>query len=164
MAASSQSLTYPLPCSRALLEPRHASSASRTQFARDRAARVSEHSTPQLREHLRHLAQQIITVGATKLVHAGAVPAPVLIVVEDTRFGKVDRLHFGSEVGIEEEGKRQAVAAGAVAYAMWRRTIQAAGHAIEHVSDVADEGAGHWRRVDPARLQPYLQTAGLVLF
>src|SRR5215470_7302539 len=108
----------------------------------------SQHAS-QLGEYLRHFGQQIVPVGTAELVYTRAVPAPVLIVVEDWRSGKLDRPHFGGEIGIEKEGEREAVAAGAVAHAMRRGTVQAAGHAIEHVSDVADEGVGHRRRIDP---------------
>ena len=46
---------------------------------------------------------------------------------------------------------------------MGRRSVEAAGHPVEHVADVADEGVRDGRRVNPAARRFHLQSPGIVL-
>src|SRR5262245_63054073 len=52
----------------------------RRTVARDRS---SEHVTPELGEHLPHLRENIVAIGAAELVHARAIPARLLVVRQD---------------------------------------------------------------------------------
>jgi hypothetical protein len=76
----------------------------------------------------------------------------------------LDALDAAEEVRVEEEREREAVATAAVDRdAVRRRSVEAAGHAIEHVADVADEAALDRRRIDPAAGRLHLQAADVVL-
>lgn len=104
--------------------------------------------TVQLRKGFGRFAEQIIAVSSAEIVNAGFVPAMLAVV-----FGgqvRLNRFYFGVEVGIEEEGKRQAIARRSVADSVWCRAVQTAGHSIQHVSDVTNEGVFNRRRFDPS--------------
>jgi hypothetical protein len=70
---------------------------------------------------------------------------------------------LGVPGGVEEEGRRDAVGGAAVADPVGRRAIGTSGHPFEHVTQVADERAGHGRGVDPTLRGVDLQTAHVVL-
>src|SRR3546814_8382695 len=122
-----------------------------------------QHFPTQVRKHLRHLPQQVVAVGAAEGLQVGAVPA--------RRGGGAGALgcfrrqghHLGGEVGIEEEREGEPLVAAVVAYAVRRREVPAAGEAVEHVADVANQRAGQRRRGDPALRRLHLQAAVRVL-
>ena len=66
-------------------------------------------------------------------------PVPTLLGVIADRCGRVDGTHLGVKVGVKEKRKREAAAAAAVEHAVGRRTKSAAGHAIQHVTNVANK-------------------------
>ena len=92
---------------------------------------------------------------------AGAIPALVPVVAGDGRGRELDRPDGREEVRVEEEREREPVARGRVADAVRRGAEQAAGHAIEHVADVADERARDRRGGDPPRARLHLEAAGV---
>lgn len=68
------------------------------------------------------------------------------------------------EVRIEEQRERQAVAPRSVAcHPVRRAAVEAAGHAFEHVSEVADERARYRRSLQPTLWGAHLQAADGVL-
>ena len=103
----------------------------------------TEHRRPQIRKHPADLGEQIVPVGSFERVDARLVP-PFIPVVGDGD-GQLDPPDEGAESWVEEERKREPVARGRVADPVRRRAVEAAGHPVQHVANVADERPGHRR-------------------
>src|SRR4029077_3710248 len=86
------------------------------------------------------------------------LPVPALVPVVPGRRAVGQRRYFGAEARVQEEGERQPAVAAEVADPVRCRPVPAAGEAVEHVTDVADQRARDRRGIDPAlrrwELQP----------
>ena len=122
---------------------------------------VGQYLAAELREHLGHLAQQVVAVGAAERVQV--LPVPARLAAVGDRGPPRQRRDLGGEVGVEEEREGEPVPAAGVADPVRRRPVPAAGQPVEHVADVGHEGALDRRRVDPAGRRPDLQAAVGVL-
>ena len=71
--------------------------------------------------------------------------------------------HLGVPRGVEEERVRDAVDTRGVAHPVRSRSVEATGHAFEHVAEIDDERAGNRRCGDPAVAAAHLEPAGVVL-
>ena len=117
---------------------------------------------PQLGEHLAHLGQHVVAVGAFECVHAGAVPARGAVV--DARDGGMG-FDAHVEIGVEEQRKRQAIAPAVVERHTMRRASGTArrscGRACRRCCTRRSSASGG-ASIQPSRVL-HLQAADIVL-
>jgi hypothetical protein len=82
-----------------------------------------EHTAAELREDLGHLGHQVIAVGPLEDMDAGAIPAPLSILLDQPIVDDLvvrQRAHLGREIRIEEQREGQPAVPAGVAHAMRR--------------------------------------------
>src|SRR5262249_25568571 len=122
-----------------------------------------ERRLPQFGEDFADLVEKVLAIGALEGMDAGAVPALCPIIGDAGPTRQIDGLYTGEEIRIKEEWEGEPVPWRRVTNAVRRGAVQPSGHAVQHVADVADERARHWRGRNPARPRSHLQSAGFVL-
>src|SRR5262249_28847525 len=126
-----------------------------------RTAALLQDVAAELGEYLGDLAQEGVAVGGRERPQILPVPAPVPGVPGPRPVGQ--RRYFGTEARVQEERERQPAVTAEVADPVRCRPVPAAGEAVEHVTDVADQRARDRWGIDPALRRGNLQPAAVVL-
>ena len=100
---------------------------------------ISQYLPAEFGEHLGHLAQQVVAVGAGERVQV--LPVPARPTVFGDRGPSGQRGDLRGEAGVEEKREGQPVPTAVVADPVRRRAVPAPGQPVEHVADVGHEGA-----------------------